>query len=262
MALGRQSHAFLGGSHQVQNFAKLGENRLTDAEDPSGRYFLGMAKTMGSRRLGSLIAGGFLATLLGMAKPAEATVVKDLTLLEKSEVAKVVVHGVVERVEVEWEVPEAKLQTLVTLRILESIKGGFEQGQLITFRRGGGTLGDFTQTAPGLSKYEVGEEVLMFLEPLGASYVGIGIGIGKYEVRVAYHQESFVPVVFHDPHVAGLRYQSGRPVGIKQIEPMTPEPLAVFKKRLRSYVRGITNKVRIPANTVELKEPYRVITGR
>ena len=49
--------------------------------------------------------------------------------------------------------------------------------------KGGGTVDGFTQTAPGLSVFEEGEEVIMFLEPYRETYVPIGIGIGEYEVR-------------------------------------------------------------------------------
>jgi hypothetical protein len=188
--------------------------------------------------------------VLTLAPPAEATVVRALSLREKVEVAPVVIHGVVERVEVEWEVPGARIQTLVTVKIGEAIKGGFEPGERLILRRGGGQLGDITQTAPGLSSYEPGEEVILFLEPFGPYYVAIGIGIGKYAVGQV-GQEKWVS---HAPNVAGVTFREGAPKVVEPIQPMTPEPLHQFLKTLRSYARKIpTDPTAMPRKGAVLK---------
>ena len=104
--------------------------------------------------------------------------------------------------------------------------------------RGGGRIGDFHQTAPGLSEYEAGEEVVLFLEPLGAEYVGIGIGIAKYAVDTSRAEK----IVTHAPKVSGVTFREGdRPV-IEPIRPMAPTPLSDFLKSVRSYVRQLTTK--------------------
>lgn len=190
--------------------------------------------------------------VLAPALPAEATVVKALSLREKVDVAPVVIHGVVDRVEVEWEVPDARIQTLVTVKILECVKGGFEPGDRLIVRRGGGQIGDITQTAPGLSEYEPGEEVVLFLEPFGATYVAIGIGIGKYEVGMM-GKEKWVS---HAPNVAGVTFREGSPPIVEPIRPMTPEPLHSFLKTVRSYARKIpTEPTAMPRKGAILKPP-------
>lgn len=194
---------------------------------------------------------GLAALLLLVPTTASATVVKALSLVEKVEVSPVVLHGTVERIETRWVVPGARLETLVTLNVVEAIKGHFEPGDRVTFRRGGGEKDGFEQTAPGLAQYELGEEVIMFLEPLGASYVAIGIGIGKYGVE-RMGEGKFVT---HDPDVAQARYDEvlQKPMQIVPHQRMTPEPLNEFKKRLRSYARGFTTKKLLDPSRVEQK---------
>jgi hypothetical protein len=197
---------------------------------------------------------GLAALLLALApSTASATVVKAMSLVEKVEASPVVLHGTVERIETHWVVPGARLETRVTLRVVEAIKGDFAAGETVTFRRGGGEKDGFNQTAPGLAEYELGEEVIMFLEPLGASYVAIGIGIGKYGVE-RMGEGKFVT---HDPDVAVLRYDEvlQKPMPLVQHQAMRPEPLSEFKKRLRSYARGMTKRTPAldPTSPVERK---------
>ncbi len=173
--------------------------------------------------------------VLLLAPDAHATTVKLMSLLEKTEASPLVVHGVVERVETGWAVFGARVETRITLKVLEAIKGGVPAGERLTFRQGGGTVDGFTQTAPGLSTFEEGEEVIMFLEPYLETYVPIGIGVGKYEVQVSNGEK----YVFHDPHVAAVRFDATQPITIEPYPAMRPEPLALFLKRLRSYARGI-----------------------
>ena len=177
----------------------------------------------------ALFAGALL-----LAPEAHATTVKLMSLLEKTEACPVVVHGIIDRTESRWAVYGARVETIVTMTILESIKGSFRRGEQISFRQGGGTIDGFTQTAEGLSNFEDGEEVIMFLEPYLETYVPIGIGIGEYEVR----NQPNGKYVFHDPQVAAVRYSSKEPMKIEPHQAMTPEPLAQFLKRVRTYARG------------------------
>lgn len=205
-----------------------------------------------SRAAARAVAAGLTAVAAAWSSPASATVVKAMTLMEKAQSAPVILHGIVQGTEVRWAVPGARVETLVTIEVIESLKGGFEPGERVTFRRGGGKIGDFEQTAPGLSEYEPGEEVIMFLEPLGATFVAIGIGIGKYEVE----PRSTGKFVEHQPDVAVLKYGGDSRVP-QEIEPhpgMDPEPLPAFLKRVRSYVRGFgVKKTAKPGDVYELK---------
>ena len=174
------------------------------------------------------------AGVLLVAPEAQATTVKLMSLVEKTEASPVVVHGVIERVEARWAVFGARVETVVTLSVLESIKGDIAIGERLTFRQGGGTVDGFSQTAPGLSVFEEGEEVIMFLEPYLETFVPIGIGIGEYEV----HRVGAEKYVFHDPKVAAVRFSSDQPMRIEPHPKMEPELLSSFLKRVRSYARG------------------------
>ncbi len=180
-------------------------------------------------------ASAAFVVLSAAAIPAEATTVRAQSLEEKVETAAVIVHARVERVTTEWEIPDAKMHTLITMRVLEGIKGEFQPGERIIVRRGGGKIGDMEVSAPGLAQYSPGEDVVMFLEPYDAYYVAIGIGVGTYDVKPARDQ----PWVHHAPNVSGVRFIDGRTPRIEPILPMVPEPLSVFLKKIRSHARKI-----------------------
>lgn len=196
-------------------------------------------------------------TLAALAAPseAEATTVRALSLRQKAEIAPVVVHGIVQRTTVEWEVPEARVHTLLTLRVTESVKGGHEPGELIVVRQPGGTLDGFTMTAPGLATYAPGDEVILFLEPFGPYLVSIGIGIGTYRVEA----QGDARWVTHAPQVSGVTFVEGRRPVIEPIRPMEPTPLHVFMKTLRSHARKISTQPRaLPRKGAQLKSPPEI----
>lgn len=175
------------------------------------------------------------ASTLHASTPAEATVVKALTLAEKTEASHLVVHALVERTECEWEVPGAAIRTLITVRVLEVLKGDAKADDRLIIRQSGGQVGEMRQVAAGMNAYEPGEEAILFLEPLGPFLVEIGVGIGKYAIE----PKNDGKWVTHAPSVAAVRFARGEPPRIEPIWPMTPEPLHQFLKRVRSHVRGI-----------------------
>jgi hypothetical protein len=202
-------------------------------------------------------AWGFASLALGLLAPlgASATVVKAMTLEEKTHSSPVVVRAIVERVESQWEVPDASIETMITVRVLECIKGDAAIGSHLIVRQGGGKIDDLVQTAPGLSTYEPGEEAVLFLEPLGAYLVEIGIGIGKYGVEL----KDGEPWVTHVPNVAEARFASdGRHVSIQQAQPMKPQPLSAFLKLVRSYARGIPADTKLPNKAFKTRVLERI----
>lgn len=194
----------------------------------------------------SLVMG--FALLFGP-QAAQATVVKAMTLEEKTAASPLVVHAVVERVESEWEVEGARARTLITVRVLEALKGDAAPEQRLILRQGGGHIGDFHQTAPGMSKFEEGEECVLFLEPLGAMLVEIGIGIGKYGIE----DRSGEKWVTFAPNVAAFRVVQGERGHVEHIPPMQPEQLRPFLKRVRSYAKNIPPPQVTPRKGVTLK---------
>ncbi len=179
---------------------------------------------------------GLLIGLTTAAPPAAATVVEALTLLEKTQRAPLVVHVRAERIEPVLEDNGGAIETRVTFVVLEALKGDAAAGQLLIVRQSGGKIGSFEHHVPGVSKWTLGEEAIMFLEPVGAMLVELGIGIGKYGVEYTNGEA----MVTHDPQVAVAKVRPNQPLEVTEAERMTPEPIRAFKKRVRSYARGIT----------------------
>lgn len=185
-------------------------------------------------RVGS---GLFLATLL-LAAPtrSEATVVRGLSLYEKTKVAPLVIRAEVLSVESSWYRGEGvSIKTLITLKVLETLKGDVPAGSRVVLRQAGGKIGDFIHQIPGTNPYKVGEQAILFLEPYKEFYVEIGIGIGKYDIEGA----GATAMVTHDPKVALAYSLPGQPMQIKPATPMIPEPLPKFLTRVRDYISGV-----------------------
>jgi hypothetical protein len=208
------------------------------------------------RRLGISIA---FAISLATPSRADATVVKAMTLEEKTQTSPLVVHASVERVEVEWEIPDARARTMITVRVLEVLKGDARPGEKLIVRQTGGKIGDFHQTASGLSKWEEGEECVLFLEPLGPWLIEIGIGIGKYAIE----QRGGEKTVTFSPNVVAFRSVLGQRGRVEQMPPFQPTPLPAFLKEVRSYARNIPiQKIIVPKEGLrrkpaELERPIR-----
>ena len=204
------------------------------------------------------IKGTLLLALLLAPLPAEATVVRALSLYEKAQVAPLIVRARVERVEPVLATDAGSVQTLVTIHVLEVLKGNAKNGDRLLLRHSGGTVGDFTHHVPGQSVYEAGEEAILFLEPWGPYLVEIGIGIGKYPIEV----QRGLQVVTHDPKVALARIVPGEPMQIEDSVPMEPEPIDRFTKRLRSYVKGFVKPTQSALPSLDPKAPIDTPASR
>jgi hypothetical protein len=72
---------------------------------------------------------------------------------------------------------------------------------------------------------------VLFLEPLGAEIVEIGIGIAKYEIQTNGKE----PKVSFNPEVSEARFDAQGQMKIEDAEPMRPVALSVFMRRLHEY---------------------------
>src|SRR5437879_1933654 len=95
--------------------------------------------TQDLRRLFSLLA----LPMILVPSIASATVVRALSLAEKTGVSGLVVHAIVERVESDWDLPGQSANTSITLLVIESLKGDVAAGERVIMRQGGGHIGDF-----------------------------------------------------------------------------------------------------------------------
>ncbi|MBI2378053.1 MAG: hypothetical protein HYV07_28890 [Deltaproteobacteria bacterium] len=170
--------------------------------------------------------GVLLPLALLVVRPAEATVVKALSLEEKTQASSLVVYGRVADVVSAWEKPGAKIKTLVTFEVAETLKGKAKKGDKVVVRRAGGRIGDKEHRVEGVSRFEPGELAVLFLEPLAGEYVEVGVGIGKYDVR-AKDGETYVRF---EPTVGELSGSHVTPAAS-----MPAVRLASFLERVRSY---------------------------
>jgi hypothetical protein len=124
-----------------------------------------------------------LGLLVGLACPIGATVLIPLQIEDMARLAPVVVVGEVNRVEVNWNREKTKIYTRVLISPIEVLKGPGSPGTIL-IKTIGGTVGKTVAQLPGAPKFEVGERVLVFLEPRedGDGYLTLGLYLGKFKV--------------------------------------------------------------------------------
>ncbi len=123
----------------------------------------------------------FTLLLLG-ATAAPATVFIDLSLEQLTRSATFVVHGMVSEVEATEDEKTGAISTLVRLRVEEALKGtGFGE---VEVEVEGGRVGDRSMVIAGSPRFEIGEEVLLFLmRAPGGRYHVVEMSQGKYGVE-------------------------------------------------------------------------------
>ncbi len=197
-----------------------------------------------------------LAAVFALVGPASAgaTVVRALTLFQKTQAAELVVVGEVESVEVVWEANKSQVLTLIAIKVDETLKGDAAPGQRLLLRQSGGQIGDFVHRVPGVSKWRNGERAILFLETLGPYMVEIGIGIGKYPVGAD-------GLVRHAPTVAQATVT---PTGLQiaHRDPMAPQPVRQFLKLVRGYVLGHVKPSESPIPSREPRVFHKPHGGR
>ncbi|MCK6571301.1 hypothetical protein L6V77_09395 [Myxococcota bacterium] len=137
------------------------------------------------RVLSAAVALCTATAFVGTPSPADATIVKRLTVSEMARRADVVVLGRVVGQTATWNPERTRIHTLTELLVGESLKGGARTGETLTIRQLGGTLDGLVQTVPGNARFAVGEEVVVFLDKDEAQplhYV-IGMAQGKFAVQ-------------------------------------------------------------------------------
>ncbi len=104
----------------------------------------------------------FLVFLL--ISPSFSVMVK-LPLIQLVQDADVIILGDVENIRFEWSLNKKIILTVTTLRIKEIWKGNVRDSRVF-IQTYGGTIGDLTLDVSGVSVYQEGEEVLVFLKTI------------------------------------------------------------------------------------------------
>jgi hypothetical protein len=128
-------------------------------------------------------AARWVALLLGILwLPAGATAVLGVDLDQLTRQSAVVVHGTVKSKESRWSGDGRRILTDVQIDVRESFKGS--PARTVTVQQPGGVVGDIGQRVDGLASFDVGEEVVVFLERWGAQRFQVtGAAQGKFRVQ-------------------------------------------------------------------------------
>ena len=94
----------------------------------------------------------------------EATVLRFLEMEELTEISDLIVLGEVIGVESGWDESHSRIRTRVTLEVQRVLLGSFDDEELSIELPGGAVPGeDLRQVIPGVPRFAVGEEAVVFL---------------------------------------------------------------------------------------------------
>jgi hypothetical protein len=116
-----------------------------------------------------------------LASPADATVLAPVDLVQIATEASAIVHGRVAVVTSEWREDRRSIETVVTIRAADYLKGNL--GPMVSFKVPGGRMGPYRSIMPGAPVFLEGEEVVVFLSARGAPAPYLtGFSQGVYHV--------------------------------------------------------------------------------
>ena len=125
-----------------------------------------------------LLCGAILCLSAGA---LSASTVLGLSIEDQARLsAHVVVGEVVGQLGVEH--PENGIETAVTLRVIESLKGGSAPGDLLVFHTRSGQVGDEISEAEGEARFSTGKPVLVFIESIEGRLYNLGLSMGVWQI--------------------------------------------------------------------------------
>ncbi len=165
-------------------------------------------------RLASMGSVLVAAALCAASMTANATIIVPQTLEQMTVASSAVVRAQVVRRESSWDADHQRIHTYTELKVLDAVHKTADLGKTIVIRTMGGEVGDIGMRVAGVARFEVGEEVLVFLraDPLLITHFQvIGMSQGKY--RIEGRGVSAVAV----PSVEGLAFATRKPDGKMQV---------------------------------------------
>lgn len=133
-----------------------------------------------TRALGRVLLAVSLAALLAVR--AEGTVLVPADLAELVTSAVTIAHGRVVATAAQWREGRRGIETLVTIEVEDSLKGGAVSE--ITFRVPGGRMGPYRSFMPGAPSFAEGDEVIVFLGGVSPEVPHlVGFSQGVYRVQ-------------------------------------------------------------------------------
>ena len=173
-----------------------------------------------------------VATLFFVAAQANAATVAWHTEKEMVRKASAIVRGTVLQASPRWE--GGLIVTDIKIQVARVFKGkGLSGRNVVTMVQLGGTLDGKTLKVSGNSSYQVGEEVVLFMEPSGSDLVEMGIGAGKFVVD----RHGPQPMIKRElGGVAFVRVTGKVAKPIARPEIAAPENLSSFETRILGYL--------------------------
>jgi len=177
-------------------------------------------------RLSHFFVVAFAALALVLAQAASATTVQKFTLQELTKKAASIVVGTVVDGTSSWDASKKEIYTYYTISVSQPVKGS-KNGETITIRQLGGTVGNIASIVPGMPSFKKGEEVVLFLtqkDAAGYPWV-MGLQQGKYSVV----EQDGLKMVRNDLSGTGLLTPNGRHA----------EPTVAPDQQLGAFLDGI-----------------------
>ena len=112
---------------------------------------------------------------------AFASTVVGLSIEDQARLARLVVVGEVEALS-PVDDPELGIETAVTLRVIDVLKGQVAAGSNVVFHTREGAIGGVTSEAPGEAQLNVGQKVLVFIESVNGRLYNLGLSMGVWNV--------------------------------------------------------------------------------
>ncbi|HKQ62825.1 MAG TPA: hypothetical protein VJS92_16150 [Candidatus Polarisedimenticolaceae bacterium] len=149
---------------------------------------------------------GFVIGALVLSLAAGATyasTVLGLSVEDQTRLSKLVVIGEVVSLK-GIDDPENGIETAVTLRVIETLKGKAAAGQTVVFHTRRGTVGGVVSDALGEAEFHVGQKALVFVEDVGGTLYNLGLSMGVWNVQERDGAAvSFTRAITDDLEVAG-----------------------------------------------------------
>src|SRR5262245_2427564 len=130
-----------------------------------------------------------------------ASTVLGLTLEDQTRLSRYVVVGIVTSQQ-GVDDPENGLETAVTLRVTQTLKGAVRPGQSLVFHTRSGELNGESSIAVGEAVLHAGQRVLVFVEDIDGRLYNLGLSYGVFSaLEDARGRQSFVRAVQDDLEV-------------------------------------------------------------
>ncbi len=122
-----------------------------------------------------------LASALALSLGAWATTLIAMDVPALTRASDVVVRGTVVRVESRWNQDKSRIITDNEILVSQVLKGNVT-GKTVVAMQPGGVVGEVGQAVHGVATFNLGEEVVVFLEKRGERAFVVGLAQGRFVV--------------------------------------------------------------------------------